>query len=132
MRKNPAVVFKDFIEEVNGKLFGVMFRRKKYYLNGKAVGKGSQERFEQRPRDWKRHPAKGKELAHMKNFAAVCAQTKTIMHDPALRQPWEVRFNAQLHKPEPDAPIDPKTSKPHIYTRIDAFIRAALLREMEK
>ena len=129
MAKNPAVVFKDIVEEVNGRLYGVTFRRKKYRLNGEVVGKGSQERYDPNPRDWQLHPAKGAELAHQQDFGAVCAQTKTIMHDPALREPWEARFKKQLRKPEKGAPIDPKTGKPHIYTRLDAFIRAALLRE---
>ena len=44
---------------------------------------------------------------------------------------WQSRFEAQLDKPEPDAPIDPKTGKRKQYFRLDAFIRTCLLREMK-
>ena len=88
------------------------------------------------PRDWKKNPAKGKELEHQLRFKQACAETYKVLHpstpeELATLQKWQSRFEAQLDKPEPDAPIDPKTGKRKQYFRLDAFIRTCLLREME-
>ncbi len=113
------------------------------------------------PRDWKRNPATGKELECQNRFKAASAETKRILlaanpeayaaahaataPDPSVTSApatptaeelatlryWQDRFQKQLRRPEPDAPIDPKTGKRKIYLRLDAFIRTCLMRNMQ-
>jgi hypothetical protein len=112
-------------------------------------------------RDWKRNPATDKELECQNRFKAASAETKRILlaakpeayaaayaaahpdvapdavpatpseEDLATLRYWQTRFRKQLRRAEPDAPIDPNTGKRKRYSRLDAFIRTCLLREME-
>ena len=94
------------------------------------------------PRDWKKKPATGKELEHQLQFRQASAETKRILlaakpdatpteEELETLRYWENRFNAQLKKGEPEAPIDPETKKHKIYIRFDAFIRTCLLRQLK-
>ena len=112
------------------------------------------------PRDWKRNPATGKELECQNRFKAASIETKRILlaakpdayaaayaaahpdvapdavptmpseEDLATLRYWQTRFQKQLRRAEPDAPIDPKTGKRKRYSRLDAFIRTCLMRQM--
>ena len=94
------------------------------------------------PRDWTKNPATGKELEHQLLFRQASAETKRILlaaqpdatptaEELATLRYWESRFNAQMKKGEPEAPIDPETKKHKIYIRLDAFIRTCLLRQLK-
>ena len=113
------------------------------------------------PRDWERNPATGKELECQNRFKAASAETKRILlaanpdayaaayaaahphiaPDALPAKPsdedldtlhyWQNRFRKQLRRAEPDAPIDPATGKRKRYSRLDAFIRTCLMRQMQ-
>ena len=143
------VVYQNPVKEIRGTLTknGPIHRRK-YYRddNGKIIGASKPEAYQiLYPRNWKKKPATGKELEHQRHFTAACAETKRILmaakpekypgytptpEELTTLQYWQNRFNAQLQKPEPEAPIDPETGKNKTYHRFDAFIRTCLLREM--
>ena len=128
------VIYQDPVQEIRGTLTkdGTIHRRK-YYRdeNGKIIGASKPEAYQiLYPRNWKKNPAKGKELEHQLSFKAACAETKRILmpakylkaqatHKPnpalpsdytptpeglATLQYWRDRFKAQLQKPEPEAP----------------------------
>lgn len=148
-------VFTPPIQEMHGAYTkdGTIFRRKTFRdSNGNIKGVGVKEAYTiMNPRNWKKKPATGKELEHQLHFRQASAETKRILlaanpeayaaaHDGALPTPedlatlryWENRFNAQLKKGEPEAPIDPETNKHKIYIRFDAFIRTCLLRQLKQ
>ncbi len=113
------------------------------------------------PRDWKKNPATGKELECQNRFKAASAETKRILlaanpkayaaayaaahpdtapdaqpatpsdEELATLHYWQTRFQKQLRRAEPEAPIDPKTGKRKRYSRLDAFIRTCLMRDMQ-
>lgn len=81
------------------------------------------------PRDYKKNPPRGNELAHLQAFRQACLLTKQQLADPGMRTAWEQRFQAQLSCPDADAPIDPYTGKRKIYRHFPSYVRAALLRQ---
>ena len=140
-------VFNDHVREMHGAYTkdGTIHRRKTFRdSNGKVKGQGVNESYKiMNPRDWKKKPAKGKELEHQLHFQQACAETKRILlaakpdatpteDELANLRYWQDRFNAQLKKGEPEAPIDPNTHKHKIYLRLDAFIRTCLLRQLKQ
>ena len=148
-------VFEHPVRELHGAYTkgGAISRRKTYRdSQGRVKGMSEPETYKiEHPRDWKKKPATGRELEHQLRFKQACAETYRILlpskpqayaaaHNGAAPTPdelatlqmWKNRFDAQLDKPEPDAPIDPKTGKRKQYFRLDAFIRTCLLRQMEE
>ena len=148
-------VFEDPVRELHGAYTkGGSISRRKTYRDSKGRIKGMSEPETYKivnPRDWKKKPATGKELEHQLRFKQACAETKRILlpskpqayvaanngvsptpEELATLQYWQSRFDAQLDKPEPDAPLDPKTGKRKQYFRLDAFIRTCLLRQLEE
>ncbi len=140
------IIYRDPVERVTGRLTkdGSIHRQKFYHnKNGKIIGVATQESYYiSNPRDWKRNPPKPNELAHQLHFRQACNQTTQILkadkpnHSPANEETetlnyWKNRFEAQLEKGETEAPIDPKTRKHKIYLRLDNFIRAAILRQLD-
>lgn len=122
--------------QVRGKLNkrdNTIFRQKKYRAdNGKVINYGAQEAYEiLYPRDYKKNPPKGAELANINSFAQASRLTTLLiqagkftdeelaaMSDQLREQTEELRrqlatfkkrFNAQLVTPDPYAPILPKT-----------------------
>jgi len=139
-------VFNDPIHEMHGAYTkeGTILRRKTFRdSNGRVKGHGVNESYKiMNPRDWKKKPATGKELEHQLHFRQASAETKRILlaakpdaspteEELATLRYWENRFNAQLKKGEPEAPIDQETKKHKIYIRFDAFIRTCLLRQLK-
>ena len=51
-------------------------------------------------------------------------------HDPEQRALWQQRWQAQLTKAEPDAPIDPRTGKRKTYAKFDCYVRAKVWYEL--
>ena len=84
----------------------------------------------QHPRDWKKNPAKGAEKLKQDRWAEASAKTKQILDDPEQRALWQQRWQAQLKKAEPDAPIDPRTNRPKIYIKFDCYVRAKIHRSL--
>ena len=120
------VIYQDPVQEIRGTLTkdGTIHRRKYYRdANGKIIGASKPEAYQiLYPRNWKKNPAKGKELEHQLRFKAACAETKRILmaakylkaqatqstnpalpsdytptsEDLATLQYWQDRFKAQL------------------------------------
>ena len=82
----------------------------------------------QHPRDWKKKPAEGAEKLKLDRWKEACAKTKQILDDPEQRTLWQQRWQAQLKKAEPDAPIDPRTGKRKIYIKFDCYVRSKMWR----
>lgn len=140
------------IESIEGSINKTTFRKKHFKdEDGKVLGEGAQEAYIiTNPRDWKKNPPKGAELRKIELWKQTCAQTKMIIrnpedikNDPTLTDEaksqalttlalWKKRFDAQRIKGEADAPINPQTGKRKTYQRFDCFVRAAILRELQK
>ena len=131
---------------------GIINRRKQYRDDkGRIVNESAPEAYAvRRPRDWKKNPATGRELECQNRFKEASAETRRILlaarpeayaaahngeqpseEDLATLKMWQERFQRQLRRAESDAPIDPKTGKRKRYSRLDAFIRTCLMREMQ-
>ena len=82
----------------------------------------------QHPRDWKKKPAEGAEKLKLDRWKEACAKTKQILDDPEQRALWQQRWQAQLKKAEPDAPVDRRTGKRKIYIKFDCYVRAKVWR----
>ena len=96
---------------------------------GRVIAEMKQEVYVvQHPRDWKKKPAEGAEKLKLDRWKEACAKTKQILDDPEQRTLWQQRWQAQLKKAEPDAPIDPRTGKRKIYIKFDCYVRAKVWR----
>lgn len=51
---------------------------------------------------------------------------------PVRKAEWSKHWHAQLNEPEPDAPVDRKTGKRHIYLHLDRYVQSVLQRRMRK
>ena len=141
-----SVKFQDPFRDFHGSLSksGVIHRHKQFRnARGHVVSEATPEAYViMNPRDWEKHPATGKELEGRNLFKNASAQTVQILkaakpdYTPTpdeldtLRY-WQERFNAQLSKPEPDAPIDKQTGNPKSYVRLDAYIRASIYKQLK-
>jgi hypothetical protein len=126
---NPA------IEKTEGALskHGLITRQKIYRdAHGRIISYGKQEGYYMvHPRNFKRHPMRGKELEHHNLWRDICHQAKDELADPERRAQWELRFNAQLPftkgtHPDPQAPTDKTTGAKKRYVQLYAFTRAML------
>ena len=96
---------------------------------GRVIAEMKQEVYVvQHPRDWKKKPAKGAEKLKLDRWKETCAKTKQILDDPEQRTLWQERWQAQLKKAEPDAPVDRRTGKRKIYIKFDCYVRAKVWR----
>ena len=62
-------------------------------------------------------------------------QQKCIRKGDAMPCPhnkWSKKWHAQLNEPEPDAPIERKTGKRHIYLRLDRYVQSVIQRQLRK
>jgi hypothetical protein len=106
--------------------------------NGRVVFEGQQEAYAVRhPRDFKRNPPKGEELAHHNRWRQACKQAHDEINDPQRRDYWLKRFYAQIPggrgaKADPQAPIDRTTHAYKRYGRFDAFVRAMIYLELKQ
>lgn len=94
------------------------------------------------PRDYKRTPPQGAELAHLQHFGEAAKRTKALLSaldpdanptDEQLNQlaDYRRRFQAQLRKkPDPQAPIG-SDGKPKRYHRFDNFVRAMIYQDLK-
>ena len=135
------VNYQDPVRDIRGtfRKGGIINRRKAYRdEKGRIVNESAPEAYAVRhPRDWKRNPATGKELECQNRFKAASAETKRILlaaKPEAYAAAYAAAhpdFQKQLRRAEPDAPIDPNTGKRKRYSRLDAFIRTCLMRQMQ-
>ena len=145
------------VREIHGALErkGIINRMKKYRADdGRIIHEGVQESYAVRnPRDYKKNPPKGAELAHINLFRQACLMTKEILdaekpeetpvvvilpqrpkyltkeEAQAMLADYRKRYRAQLPStrgthPDPQAPIDKNTKEPKRYFRLDNFIRS--------
>lgn len=124
------------LESIHGKLgkkSKLIFRRKTARnANRHALYDCVQEIYViERPRDRKRNPPQGAELASINRFREACRLTTEQLSDPATRAVWEQRFAAQQKYPDPDAPFDPRTGHRKIYGQLWAYTRACILRSLK-
>ena len=98
--------------------------------NGKPIGKGPQERYTRRERNYNKHPQTANEKAHQSLWSAVCAQAKQELADPDKRAAWQLRFNEQLTHATADTPEQPIGGARKIYRRFDAFVRSVIYRQL--
>ena len=131
------VIYQDPVQEIRGTLTkdGTIHRRKYYRdANGKIIGASKPEAYQiLYPRNWKKNPAKGKELEHQLRFKDACAETKRILmaakylkaqatqstnpalpsdytptpEDLASLQYWQDRFKPNSKSPNPKRPSIP-------------------------
>ena len=145
------------VREIHGALErkGIINRMKKYRADdGRIIHEGIQESYAvSHPRDYKKNPPKGAELAHINLFRQACLMTKEILdadkpeetstvsvlpprpkyltkeEAQAMLADYRKRYRAQLPstrgtRPDPQAPIDKNTHAPKRYFRLDNFIRS--------
>ena len=111
-----------------------LIRRRKTYRDeeGVVVGYGAEEvYFVAKPRDYETHPLREGEVRNTSIFHRSMTMALEELADPVRKAEWSRRWHAQLNEPEPDAPVDPKTGKRKRYSRLDAFIRTCLMRQMQ-
>ena len=123
------------VESLHGKITKkskTVFRRKcAYDENGNIIAQYAQESYVvEHPRDFKKNPPKGAEKQRLDNWTIACQRAKNELKNEVLAANWKQRFQAQLKHPEADAPIDPNTHIPKVYTRFDCYVRAAIFREL--
>ncbi|MBO4361303.1 MAG: hypothetical protein J6T76_00770 [Paludibacteraceae bacterium] len=94
------------------------------------------------PRDYKRNPPTGAELAHLRHFGEAAKRTTALLSalkpeaNPTPEQlarieAYRQRFQAQLRKyPDPQAPIG-ADGKAKRYHRFDNFIRAMIYQDLK-
>ena len=142
-----------------------ILRQRKYRSEtGKVINYGAQEAYEiLNPRDYKKNPPKGAEHQNITSFAQASRLTTQIIQagkftdEEIAAMPEELRaqtedlrrqlsnfkarFNAQLTKPDPQAPILTKTDPQYNpnssklqrrkYRTLNTFIRAILLQTLK-
>lgn len=123
------------VDHMSGKLNKkdkTVFRQKfAHDSNGAVIRPMKKEVYViQNPRDWKKNPAKGAEKLKQDRWSEACAKTKAILDSPEQRALWQQRWQAQLKKAEPDAPMDPHTGKRKIYIKFDCYVRSKIWREL--
>jgi hypothetical protein len=71
------------IAEIHGSLSkhsNIVNRQKKYRIDGRVIHEGKQESYAiQNPRDWKKKPAQGAELANQTYWQEACRRTAQIL-----------------------------------------------------
>ena len=125
------------VDYVTGKLNKkdkTVFRQKfAHDSNGAVIRPMKKEVYViQHPRDWKKKPAGGAEKLKLDRWSEACAKTKQILDDLEHRALWQQRWQAQLKKAEPDAPVDRRTGKRKIYIKFDCYVRAKVWRELSE
>ena len=140
------------IENLSGAIQkkGPISRQKHYRLpNGQNTGTGKKEFYRlTNPRDFKVNPLSQNEVNNHEWFRQAALRANEILSaakpgtNPTPEQlaelnSWQHRFMAQIaskrgSKPDPEAPIDPKTGKQKRYVLFSAFIRAILYLQLKK
>lgn len=140
------------VENISGAIQkgGPISRQKHYRLpNGQTTGTGKKEFYRlTNPRNFREKPLSLNEANNHELFRQAAMRANEILaaakpgSNPTPNQLaelnyWQQRFIAQIvtrkgSKPDPDAPIDPKTGKPKRYVLFAAFIRAFIYLQLKK
>jgi hypothetical protein len=128
------------ISDLQGATSPDSIHRQKHYRDarGRIIGAASPEVYKvTKPRNWKRKPAVGDELANQKLWGKACYLTAKALETEEGYKYWQQRFEAQLYatrgsKPDPFASLDPKTKCRKRYARFDAFVRAIIRNELKQ
>ena len=124
------IEFNAAIERIRGAMSkNGLIARQKIYRNesGRITGYGRPEAyFIANPRDFKRNPMRGKELAYHDLWREVCLQAKNELADAEKRAVWQERFDAQSwsvkgSRPDSMAPVDKSTGAPKRYPQLPAW-----------
>jgi len=116
---------------------GTVHRTKMYKTpDGKIIREGVEEGYKiEHPRNYKKKPPKGDELANIQLFKQASLLTTKILKSPECaqqRREYEDRFSAQFKHPDPLAPIDKNTRKPKQYIAFNTFVRAMVYMELKQ
>lgn len=117
------VEYRTPILNIEGALAPGIICRQKKYKDGPKMELGPQEIFHQRKRDYQRHPLTEAEQRNTERFRLAEEKRKQEMADPERLAYWQTRFAAQQSKPE--------TGNTKIYHRLNTFMRAMIMKEME-
>ena len=112
---------------------GAILRQKHYKdPDGRVIAVGTNESYCVRnPRDYKKNPPQGEERRNISIFQEATRLAMLERQDPERLSYWKARFEAQLRRGEPDAPIDPRTNRPRIYRRFHIFVQSAIQRTLK-
>ena len=148
-------VLDDPTKELHGALQkgGTVHRMKKYRdFDGRIIKHGIKEAYIiGNPRDWKRKPARGKELAHQNLWKEACDRASQIFkaghqqpvtafytteEAQTLYADYQERFTKQLPgktgtTPDPEAPVDPATKMQKRFIQLPAFIRTIIYNQLK-
>lgn len=127
------VTYRGPIGEISGSIDSkdkTILSRTKHHNSGEKVVKGQNELFRRRKRDYEKTPATENEQKQINKFAEACAYMRTwwnkdvsIMAQSPDYQYWHKRWQKQIEKAEPTAPLD-KHGHRKIYVDFRAFVRA--------
>jgi len=128
------VKYNDLVEEVHGATSPRRIHRKKTFRDarGKIIGKAKSETFDvTHPRNWKRKPAEGDELANQKSWGKAAFLTQALLNTDEGHAYLDQRFTNQLPStrgshPDPLASSDAHTHTYKRYMRFDAYCRAII------
>ncbi len=128
------VKYNDLVEEVHGATSPRRIHRKKTFRDarGKIIGKAKSETFDvTHPRNWKRKPAEGDELANQKSWGKAAFLTQALLNTDEGYAYLNQRFTNQLPStrgshPDPLASFDTHKQTFKRYMRFDAYCRAII------
>ena len=94
------------IAEIHGSLSkrsNIVNRQKKYRVNGRVIHEGKQESYAiQNPREWKKNPAQGAELANQTAWQESCRRTAQILQAAQPEGPTEQQlFERRISQSRP-------------------------------
>ena len=94
------------IAEIHGALSkgsNIVNRQKKFRINGRVIHEGKQESYAiQNPRDWKKTPAQGAELANQIVWQEACRRTAQILQASQPDGPTEQQLFERRNNQIPD------------------------------
>ena len=135
---------------------GIVHRKKHYRDdNGKVLFIGKQEAYSvKHPRDYGTNPPQGAELQNITVFKQANDLTAAILHSAdytgqdlelmtqeestrilslqSRLADYKRRFIAQSKRPDPQAPVNPRTHRRKQYVTLNTFIRAMLIQEIKQ
>jgi hypothetical protein len=100
------VILNQPIAEIHGSLSkrsNIVNRQKKYRVNGRVIHEGKQESYAIRnPRDWKKTPATGAELANQNAWQEACRRAAQILQAGLPDGPTSMQLSVRKIQGIPD------------------------------
>lgn len=117
------VIYHPIVETLRGEVFpSLVCRQKRLHACG-TNHLGKNEIYYVRKRNYTLHPLTEGEQRTVNLFREAERRRKQELQVPARTAYWQARFSAQSVRPEP--------GNTKIYHRLDAFMRAMLMREIK-